>query len=114
MGGPLESGANYGTKGVASVLNYPGNRVGHTTVFHALSNSMLLFGGYVQEYGSTGSMNDLWSIPLNFTIKESISAKVSSKYDCISMQGMHHYRHADSNMAYETVIGKQVGLVGRK
>ena len=79
MGGPDGyDGANYGTKGVASVLNYPGSRGGHTAALHPLSNSMLIFGGY--QIGSTGGfLNDVWSIPLNFSINESIPAKITSK-----------------------------------
>jgi hypothetical protein len=41
-------GANgvYGTKGVASVNNYPGSREAHSMVVHPSMNCLFVFGGF--------------------------------------------------------------------
>jgi N-acetylneuraminic acid mutarotase len=63
----------YGTKGVASVHNYPGSRDDHSMVFDPIQNCIYIFGGYgyAQSTGMTffnsihthinvGWLNDLW------------------------------------------------------
>jgi hypothetical protein len=36
----------YGTKGVSSANNYPGNRYAHSMVLHPSLNCLFVFGGY--------------------------------------------------------------------
>ena len=46
--------AQFGTKGVPSVNNYPGARSGHSMVFQSSLNSFFLFGGYGEALGPLG------------------------------------------------------------
>jgi len=44
----------YGTKGVASVNNYPGSRYMHPMVFHPSLNCLFVFGGYGYATADSG------------------------------------------------------------
>lgn len=57
---------SYGTQGVASSSNTPGNRFSMTFIYHPNSDSMIMTGGQA-VYGGWNWESDLWQYSISLS-----------------------------------------------